>query len=83
MSAPPPPKGQQTLEVRGTRVEGDNDRCLYVVALWQNDVIADRRDVDDFKEVSRTIKRTLSIRAWTYCCDFCGLFSLFSRSSRS
>jgi hypothetical protein len=49
MSAPLPALDQQTVEVGGPSLEGDNDRCLYVGTPWENDVITDRRDVDDFK----------------------------------
>jgi hypothetical protein len=41
--------------VGGTSVEGDDDRCLYIGTPWGNDIITDRRDVDDFKEASQKI----------------------------
>jgi hypothetical protein len=62
---PPPALGQQAVEVGGMSIEGDDDKFLYARTSWENDVVADRRDVDDFKEVSRTIARTLSVRAQT------------------
>jgi hypothetical protein len=62
---PQPTLDQQAAEVGGTNVEDDNDRFLYVRTLWENDVIADNRDIDDFKEVSRTIVRTLKVRTCT------------------
>jgi hypothetical protein len=42
--------------------EGDN-KCLYIGTPWENDVITNRRNVDDFKEASQTIVWTLSARA--------------------
>jgi hypothetical protein len=55
--------------VGGTSVEGDDDMCLYVGTPWEDNVVADHHDVDDFKEVSRT----LSVRAHTCLCDFYSL----------
>jgi hypothetical protein len=46
----------------GTRSEDDQHRCLYVGTPWEAEVIANRRDVEDFKEASRTIGRVLSVR---------------------
>jgi hypothetical protein len=37
-------------------------RCLYVGTPWEEEVVTDRRDVDEFKEASRTIGYELSIR---------------------
>jgi hypothetical protein len=47
--------GQQAAEVGGATVEDDNDRCLYFGTLWEDDVITEHRDVDDFKEASRML----------------------------
>lgn len=47
--------GQQVAEVGGASAEGDNDRCLYVRTPWEDDIVANRRDVDDFKEALWTI----------------------------
>jgi hypothetical protein len=47
----------------GTRSEDDQHRCLYVGTPWEAEVVADRRDLDEFKEASRTIGRVLSVRA--------------------
>jgi hypothetical protein len=51
----------QTTEARGARTKDDIDRCLYIGTPWDDDVTADRRDVDDFKEASRTIGRILTV----------------------
>jgi hypothetical protein len=37
-------------------------RCLYVDTPWEEDLAADRRDVNDFKEASRMIECVLSVR---------------------
>jgi hypothetical protein len=52
----------QAAEVGGARAEDDRDLCLYVGTPWEGDVIADHRDVDKFKEASRTIGRTLAVK---------------------
>jgi hypothetical protein len=42
--------------------------CLYVGTPWEEDVNADRRDVDDFKEASCMIGRVLAVRihVWVF-----------------
>jgi hypothetical protein len=62
MADPRPTPDPQTTEAGGARVEDETHRCLYVGTPWEEKVIADRRDVDDFKEASRTIGRVLSVR---------------------
>jgi hypothetical protein len=57
--------GQQASIAGSANVEEENGRCLYVGAPWEDDVITDRSDVDDFKEVSWTIVRTLAVRTST------------------
>jgi hypothetical protein len=47
----------------GTRSEDDQHWCLYVVTPWEAEVVADRRDLDEFKEASHVIERMLSVRA--------------------
>jgi hypothetical protein len=47
----------------GARSEDDQHQCLYVGTPWQAEVVADRRDVEEFKEASRTIGRVLLVRA--------------------
>jgi hypothetical protein len=70
----PPTLGQQAAEVGGTSVEGDdNNKFLYVRIPWEDDIIADRRDVDVFKEALRTTARTLSVRSLTCLSDLCCL----------
>jgi hypothetical protein len=72
MTDPPPTLGQQVAEVGGTSVEGDDDRCLYVGTPWENDVVTDCHDANDFKEVSRTMAQTwVFVRAQTCLFDFC------------
>jgi hypothetical protein len=48
-------------EAGGANIRGDDRQCLYVGTLWENDVITDRRDIDEFKEASRMIGRTLVV----------------------
>jgi hypothetical protein len=62
MADPRPTPDPQTAEVGGARTEDDGDRCLYVGTLWEEDVTADRRDIDDFKEASRTIGHTITVK---------------------
>jgi hypothetical protein len=38
-------------------------QCLYVGTPWEAEVVADRRDVEEFKEASHTIGSVLSVRA--------------------
>jgi hypothetical protein len=47
----------------GTRSEDDQHRCLYVSTPWEAEVVADRYDLDEFKDASHTIGRVLSVRA--------------------
>jgi hypothetical protein len=61
---PQPTLDLQTTEAGGANVEHDDCQCLYVETPWENNVIADRRDIDEFKEASRTIRWTLAVRTW-------------------
>jgi hypothetical protein len=47
----------------GTRSEDDQHWCLYIGTRWEAEFVADRRDVEEFKEASCTIGRVLSVRA--------------------
>jgi hypothetical protein len=38
------------------------DRCLYVGTPWEVEVVANCRDVEEFKEASLTIRCVLSVR---------------------
>jgi hypothetical protein len=58
-----PAPGQQVAVEEGTRSEDDQHRCLYVGTPWEAEVVADRHDVEEFKEASRTIGSVLSVRA--------------------
>jgi hypothetical protein len=62
MAHPRPTPDPQVAEVGGARAGDDSDRCLYVGTQWEDDIIVDRRDADDFKEASRMIGRTLAVR---------------------
>jgi activator of HSP90 ATPase len=42
----------------------DDDRCLYTGTLWEAELITDRRDLDMFKEVARTIGTMLLVRTF-------------------
>jgi hypothetical protein len=55
--------GPQAAGEEGARSEDDQHRCLYVGTPWEVEVVADRRDMEEFKEASRTIGRVLSVRA--------------------
>jgi hypothetical protein len=39
----------------GSRSEDDQHQCLYVGTPWEAEIVADRHDVEEFKEASRTI----------------------------
>jgi hypothetical protein len=54
-------------------VEDVAHRCLYIGTPWEEEVVSDRRDVDEFKEASRTIGRVLSIRLLAF---ILGIFAL-------
>jgi hypothetical protein len=62
-SDPLPASSPQAVGEEGARSEDDQHRCLYVGTPWEAEVVADRLDVEEFKEVSRTIGRVLSVRA--------------------
>jgi hypothetical protein len=66
MADPRPTPDPQTSKAGGARVEDDMHWCLYVGTRWEEEVVANRRDIDEFKEASRTIGRVLSVRvlAW-------------------
>jgi hypothetical protein len=57
-----PTPDPQAAEAGGARAEDDLHRCLYVGTPWEAEVIADRRDVEEFKEASRMIGCMLSVR---------------------
>jgi hypothetical protein len=52
----------QVAEAGGARVEGDEHRFLYIGTQWAEEVVTDHRDVDEFKEASRTIGCLLLVR---------------------
>jgi hypothetical protein len=58
-----PALGPQAAMEEGTRSEDDQHQCLYVGTPWEAEVVADRRNVEEFKEALRTIGRMLSVRA--------------------
>jgi hypothetical protein len=41
-----------------------DDKCLYVETLWEDDVISNRQDLDEFKAVQQTVAQTLSVRSF-------------------
>jgi hypothetical protein len=61
-SVPLPTLDPQAVEAGGAWAEDDLHRCLYVGTPWEAEVVADRRDVEEFKEASRTIGRVLSVK---------------------
>jgi hypothetical protein len=68
-----PTPDPHTVEAGGAHVEDDAHLCLYVGIPWEKEVVADRRDVDEFKEASRTIGRVLSIRVLFWLLDIFAL----------
>jgi hypothetical protein len=56
--------GPQAAMEEGMKLEDDQHQCLYVGTLWEAEVVADRHDLDEFKEASRAIGRVLSVRAF-------------------
>jgi hypothetical protein len=68
-----PTPDPQAAEVGGARMEDDLHRCLYLGTLWEEEVVADCRDVDDFKEASRIIGPVLSVRVLARALDFLAL----------
>jgi hypothetical protein len=62
MTDPWPTPDPQTAGAWGALTEDDAHRCLYVSTPWEEEVTADHRDIDDFKEASCTIERVLSVR---------------------
>jgi hypothetical protein len=63
MTDPRPTLDPQTVEVGGARVEDDAHWFLYVGTPWEEEVTADHRDVENFKEASCMIGRVLSVRS--------------------
>jgi hypothetical protein len=62
MTDPLPMSDPQAAKAGDARVEDDAHRCLYVGTLWEVEVVADHRDVDECKEASRTIVCLLALR---------------------
>jgi hypothetical protein len=81
-----PTSDPQATEAGGA--EDDAHWCLYVGTPWEAEVVADHRDVDEFKEVSRTIGRVMSVRVLAWVLEFLtlghcilqGLITVFSFS---
>jgi hypothetical protein len=71
-TGPQPAPGLPAME-EGTRSEDDRHWCLYVGTSWVVEVIVDRRDVEEFKEVSRMIEPLLSVRALADSLEFLAL----------
>jgi hypothetical protein len=61
MAGPRSMPDSQTAEVGGTNIGGDDHKCLFIGTPWENNVIADCRDVDGFKQASRTIGHVLAV----------------------
>jgi hypothetical protein len=45
-------------------LEDDMHQCLYVGTSWEAEVVADHRDIEEFKEALRTIRCVLSVRVF-------------------
>jgi hypothetical protein len=41
-----------------------DDRCLYARTPWEDDIVADRRDLDEFKAAQQMISRMLSVSSY-------------------
>jgi hypothetical protein len=54
-TGPLPTPDPQAAEAGGAQAEDDLHRCLYVGTPWEAEVVADCRDVEEFKEASRMI----------------------------
>jgi hypothetical protein len=80
MADPLPTLDPHAAEAGGTHVEDDVHRCLYVGTPWEAEVIADRRDVDEFKEASRIIELVLAVRFLAKTLNFL-LWVVVSRES--
>jgi hypothetical protein len=65
-----PALGPQAAMKEGTQSEDDQHRHLYVGTPWEAEVVANRRDVEEFKEASPTIGRVLSGRALANLFEF-------------
>jgi hypothetical protein len=61
-TGPQPALGPLAVVEKGTWSEDDQHRCLYTGTPWEAEVIADHRDLDEFKEASRAIGCVLSVR---------------------
>jgi hypothetical protein len=59
---PPSAPDPQAAREEGARSEDDQHRCLYVGTPWEAEVVADRRDMEEFKEASHMIGRVVSVR---------------------
>jgi hypothetical protein len=59
---PLPTPDPQAAEAGGARAEDDLHRCLYVGTPWEAEVVADRCDVEEFKDAPRMIGRVLLVR---------------------
>jgi hypothetical protein len=69
--------GPQAAMDEGTQSEDDQHRRLYVGTPWKGEVVADHRDVEEFKEASRMIGHVLSVRALVELFDFLLWVALF------
>jgi hypothetical protein len=72
-TGPLPAPNPQVAGEGGARAEDDLHQCLYVGTSWEAEVVADCRDVEEFKEASHTIGRVLSIRVLVEPFEFLAL----------
>jgi hypothetical protein len=49
----------------GMELVNNEDRCLYAGTPWEAEVVTDRRDLETFKEATRTIRTVLLVRTFT------------------
>jgi hypothetical protein len=62
-SAPQVVPGSQGVMEESARSVDDQDRCLYTDTPWEVEVLTDCRDLETFKEATRTIGSMLLVRA--------------------
>jgi hypothetical protein len=61
-SSPQEAPRPQGIINEGMEVVNDEDRCLYAGTSWEAEVVTDRRDLETFREATRTIGTVLLVR---------------------
>jgi hypothetical protein len=58
----PPPQG---IIDEGMEAVNDEDLCLYAGTPWEAEDVADREDLERFREAARTIRTVLLVRTFS------------------